>query len=181
MLIWLLHVIANRLWQLGNFTTRQAARAKTKTLLGNNSWSCCLFGAPGIPAACAKLIIMLKRSLVLITMQIPLLFIHPIHIKWKAYFHRAHNYADQSMTSSIAEVMWRGGLATRAFCICYNERSSGMGLMCWDLMVTVLRCRYHIQLMCVQQEQIVCVSKTPQSMLTETKIYQPKSLGKKTE
>jgi hypothetical protein len=85
------------------------------------------------------------------------------------------------MTSSIAEVMRRDGLATRAFCIWYNERSSGMGLMRWDLMVTVLRCSYHIQLMCVQQEQIVCVSKTPQSMLTKTQIYQPKYLGKVTE
>lgn len=47
-------------------------------------------------AAHTCIIIMLKRSLVLITMQIPLLFFHLINIIRQAYFLWVHKYADMS-------------------------------------------------------------------------------------
>lgn len=67
----------------------------------------------GISAAAnTHMIIMLKRSLVLITMQIPLLFFHPINIIGEAYFLWVQNYADNLFICFLTTIIYQSNLTS---------------------------------------------------------------------
>lgn len=88
---------------------------------------------------------MLKRSLVLITMQILLLFFRLINIIGKAYFLWVHNYEDKSFICFVSTVIsksnWTLMIVAWKYPICSKRMSTA-----WNSTFTSFLCLFYCEL-----------------------------------